>query len=61
MKKRNFKSLTLNKKSISQLHDNSITGGGSFFHCSFHCTEDEACHPSSWIYLCNECETTGGR
>ncbi|QHI39177.1 hypothetical protein IMCC3317_45790 [Kordia antarctica] len=52
MKKRNLKSLSLNKKSISQLHDNSIKGGGSYY-----CRETEAC-PSSWIYLCNECETT---
>lgn len=29
MKKKNLKSLKLNKKSISQLHDNSINGGGS--------------------------------
>ncbi|AXG68361.1 hypothetical protein KORDIASMS9_00576 [Kordia sp. SMS9] len=76
MKKKNFKSLKLNKKSISQLHGNAINGGSSADyttpmacshdctrHCSNHCEtalscpESEAC-PSSWIYICNACDTS---
>ena len=68
MKKRNFKSLKLNKNSISKLSGNSIEGGNSYVYtnlctlgctndCSNNCPETEAC-PSSWIYLCNDCDAT---
>jgi hypothetical protein len=71
MKKKNFNSLKLNKKSISKLYRSSIKGGTDTVYsdecptndCSEDCTDDcsnyctglEEC-PSSWIIICGACE-----
>lgn len=53
MKKRNFKSLKLNKKSICQLHNSSIKGKGSN-----QCTDDfQTCYATTrGPFLCDACQ-----
>lgn len=55
MKKKNLKSLKLNKKSISQLNYQEIKGGVGFTFLNW-CSDDESCKPRDTV---NECPTNG--